>query len=118
FVNSRMPDGSIADSNYVWLADWYLANLNTLFTAPLDYDLWRYLDQRSPIASRLYEFLLLNFYSGTPLLRINYPNLAQYLPIRPEKYFSDAKRQLDPAGKLLMLMDITETVDWAKTKTG
>lgn len=118
FVNSRLPDGSVADSNYVWFADWYLANLNTLFTAPLDYDLWRYLDQRSPIASRLYEFLLLNFYSGTPLLRINYPNLAQYLPIRPEKYFSDAKRQLDPACKLLRLTDITEAVDWAKTKTG
>ena len=60
FVGSELPDGRVADANYVWLADWYLQNLNAMFTAPLDYELWRFLDRRSPIASRLYEFLLLN----------------------------------------------------------
>src|SRR4051794_11495300 len=72
FVGGPLPDGQTADTNYLWLSDWYLQNLNALFTAPLDYALWRHLDERSPIASRLYEFLLLNFYSGTPVLRINY----------------------------------------------
>src|SRR4051812_47200557 len=47
FASEMLPDGSTADTNQLWLADWYLANLNALFTAPLDYDLWRQLDQRS-----------------------------------------------------------------------
>src|SRR5207244_3871640 len=99
-----------------WLADWYLDNLNALFTAPLDYGLWRSLDGRSPIASRLYEFLLLNFYSGAPVLRINYETLAQFLPVRPERYPSDARRQLEPALQLLTGSEIVAAVHWAEAK--
>ena len=88
FASEALPDGSVADTNHLWLAEWYLANLNALFTAPLDYDLWRRLDEKSSIASRLYEFLLLNFYGGLPVLRIGYEKLAQFLPVRPERYES------------------------------
>jgi len=52
FVGSPLADGTIADANYLWLSDWYLQNLNAMFTAPLDYELWRFLDKRSSIASR------------------------------------------------------------------
>jgi hypothetical protein len=85
FVGTELPGGGMADTNYVWLASWYLDNLNAMFTAPLDYELWRWLDKQSPIASRLYEFLIVNFYSGTPKLCINYGKLAQYLPVKPER---------------------------------
>ena len=61
FVGTVLADGRTCDGNYLWISDWYLHNLNTMFTAPLDYALWRRLDERSTIASRLYEFLLLNF---------------------------------------------------------
>jgi len=44
FVGSPLPDGAIADGNYLWLSDWYRENLNAFFTAPLDYALWRHLD--------------------------------------------------------------------------
>lgn len=118
FIGSELPDGSMADANYLWLADWYLANLNHMFTAPLDYQLWRHLEDKSPIASRLYEFLLINFYSGVPKLRINYEKLAQFLPVRAEKYRSDAKRQLDQAFTLLTQLKILDQVVWTDSKTG
>ena len=116
FVGSELPGGGIADANYVWLADWYLGNLNAMFTAPLDYELWRTLDRQSPIASRLYEFLFLNFYSGAPVLRFGYEKLAQYLPVRPERYRSQAIQQLGPAFELLRMAGIVSGVTWAESK--
>lgn len=118
FVSDLLPDGGVADTNYLWLSGWYLANLNALFTAPLDYEIWRRLDERSPIASRLYEFLLLNFYSGTPVLRINYAKLAQFLPVRPERYASDARRQLDVALGLLTAEGVIGAAEWVDSKDG
>lgn len=116
FVNETLPDGSIADTNHLWLSSWYLDNLNALYTAPLDHELWRFLDKQSPIASRLYEYLLINFFSGVPQLRINYPRLAQFLPVRPERYFSDAHKQLEPAFQLLTKTRIADNVTWYKRK--
>ena len=78
----------------------------------------RFLDKRSPIASRLYEWLLLNFYSGTPQLRINYETLAQFLPVRPARYLSPTKKQLDPAFRLLATVDALRDVTWTPSKTG
>ncbi|MDB5341995.1 MAG: hypothetical protein JWP89_372 [Schlesneria sp.] len=116
FVNETLPDGRTADTNYLWLSGWYLDNLNALFTAPLDHELWRYLDKRSPIASRLYEFLLINFHGGMPQLQINYPRLAQFLPVRQERYLSDARKQFEPAFKLLTETRVTESVTWHKRR--
>ena len=107
-----------AETNAVWFADWYLENLNALYSAPLDYRLWQMLDRKSPIASRLYEFLLFNFHTGTPLVRINYPNLAQLLPIRPEHYLSDAKRQMESAFNLLSSAGIIASAEWLDSKSG
>lgn len=118
FVGSPLPDGGVADANYLWLADWYLQNLNALFTAPIEYDLWRSLDAKSSIASRLYEFLLLNFYSGAPVLRINYENLVPLLPVRPEQYRSEAMRQLGPALTLLTAAAVLRRAEWAESKHG
>lgn len=118
FVGSKLPGGGTADANYVWLADWYLSNLNAMFTAPLDYELWRTLDRQSPIASRLYEFLFLNFYSGAPVLRFGYEKLAQFLPVQPERYRSQAIQQLGPAFELLRAAGIVSGVTWEESKTG
>ena len=118
FVAETLPSGEVANTNYLWLSKWYLANLNALFTAPLDYELWRRLDEKSAIASRLYEFLLLNFYGGLPILRINYEKLAQFLPVRPERYESDARRQLDPAFRLLTSLNVLDSVEWSDSKDG
>jgi len=118
FLGAELPDGGVADTNYLWVSDWYLANLNALFTAPLDYDLWRNLEDRSAIASRLYEFLLLNLYNGAPSLRINYANLVQFLPVKPEKHPSQARQQLGPALGLLTAAGVIEAATWTESRDG
>lgn len=60
FKNDRIHDGSLSETNAVWLSTWYLRNLNSLYSGPLHYPTWLRLDQQSSIASRLYEFLLFN----------------------------------------------------------
>lgn len=118
FCNEQRPDGTIADANAVWFADWYLDNLNALYSAPLDYELWKLLEARSPIASRLYEFLQLNLYGGRPLYRINYPNLAKLLPVRTERYLSDARKQIGPAIALLEQAGVIEAGRWEEGRDG
>jgi hypothetical protein len=118
FLGSTMPDGSEADQNYLWLSDWYRQNLDAFFSAPLDFSLWKHLEQRSAIASRLYEFLLVNFYGDTPVLQFNYETLAQYLPVKAERYLSDARRQFRDAFTLLTANDIIKRADWCPSKSG
>ena len=116
FIGGQLPDGTTADTNYLWFSDWYAKNLDAMFTAPLDYLLWRSLDEQSPISSRLYEFLLLNFYSGAPVLRINYETLAQLLPVRPKRFLSDARRQLEPPFRLLGDASVISELQWTETR--
>lgn len=111
FTNDRRSDGTIADQNYVTLADWYIANLNSLYAAPIDYELWNRLNDRSPLASRLYEFLLFNF-SATETFTINYSKLCQFLPAKVELYASQAKEQLGPAFRLLIEEGIVGCIEW------
>ena len=118
FTGSTLPDGSVADQNYLWLSDWYRQNLDAYFSAPLDFALWKHLEARSAIASRLYEFLLVNFYSDAPALQFNYETLTQYLPIKSEKYLSSARRQLGSAFELLQKSAIVGKVDWRDSKSG
>lgn len=117
FAGMKLPDGSVAERNELWLSDWYRQNLDSFFTAPLDYALWKYLDERSTIASRLYEFLLVNFYRPLPSLRINYETLVQFLPVKAEKYLSSAQRQLRSALVLLENFGLLKSVDWQPSKT-
>lgn len=118
FFGSTLPDGRVADTNRLSLSPWYLNNLNALYAAPLDYELWRFLDERSNIASRLYEFVMINFHSGAPVLRINYETLAQFLPVRPERYRSHAQKQLQPALSLLQGTEVLANVEWAASRRG
>lgn len=112
FTNDERADGTVADQNYVTLADWYLANLNALYAAPIDYALWNRLNDASPLASRLYEFLLFSFSSGVDTFTINYPKLCQFLPAKVELYPSQAKEQLGPAFQLLAQEGIISHVAW------
>jgi hypothetical protein len=113
FTNDPRADGTVADQNYVTLADWYLANLNSLYSAPLDYGVWNRLNDRSPLSSRLYEFLLFNFSAGIDTFTINYAKLCQFLPAKVEPYASQAKEQLTPAFRLLVGEGIIRGVAWA-----
>jgi hypothetical protein len=118
FKNEPGPAGGVTDTNSVWLADWYVANLNALFCAPVDYALWQALDQKSPIASRLYEFLLLNFHGPAPVLQIGYAYLATLLPAHAERFPSDARRQMEPALNLLTGAGLLESYRWVEGRDG
>jgi hypothetical protein len=118
FFGARRPDGSRADVNAVWLSRWYLDNLNALYCAPLDYALWRRLNEKSFIASRLYEFLFFKFYAGHPSLRFDYANLVKFVPARLERYASDAKRQLQPAFDVLVESGVLAGVHWLQSRKG
>ncbi len=103
FMGREMPDGSVADSNYLWLGREYLRNINAQYTRPLDY---KYLiGLKSELASRLYELLSGKFY-GLPetedYLRISYSNLCQTLPLTEQRYYSKAREKLDPAHEELI----------------
>ncbi len=118
FFGSQRDDGSKVDINAVWLSPWYLDNLNALYSAPLDFRLWRSLNGKSPIASRLYEFLFFKFYAGQDVLRFNYAALVKFIPARTERYLSDAKKQLQPAFDLLIAAGILANVQWVASKGG
>jgi len=118
FVHESLPDGTIADRNHLWLSDWYLGNLNGLYSAPINYPLWRTLNDASPIASRLYEFLLFNFAGGFPHFTINYAKLAEFLPVRVEAYAAHAHKQLDPAVTVLRTHHVVQDVTWRTGQGG
>lgn len=118
FHGLARADGSIADINAVWFSHWYVDNLNALYSGPLDYTLWRSLNEKSLIASRLYEFLFFKFYGGRDFLRFNYPTLVQFIPVRTERYLSHAKKQLQPAFDLLIDAGILANVQWIESSGG
>jgi hypothetical protein len=118
FFGTTRRDGTAADINAVWLSRWYRENLDALYSGPLDYRLWRSLNDRSPIASQLYKFLFFKFYGGRDILRFNYPNLVKFIPARTERYASDAKKQLNPAFTLLQEAGILRRTDWVESRGG
>ncbi len=118
FYGATRPDGSSVDINGVWFSSWYLDNLNALYSGPLDYVLWRGLNEKSPIASRLYEFLFFKFFGAREILRFNYPTLVKFIPARTERYLSDAKKQLQPAFSLLIDAGLLSGVQWISSKGG
>lgn len=112
FHRERTPAGEIAETNQLWLSAWVVANLNAFYTAPLDFKLWQRLEARSSVASRLYEYLMLNFYSGQPVFTVNYSYLAQMIPIQKQSRVSKAREKLDPAFRVLQDEGLLTGVDW------
>jgi hypothetical protein len=119
FFDELMPDNkTVADKNFLWLADWYLANINSLYCSPLDHTLWQRLDDESPIASRLYEFFTFNFAGDWNTLTIDYDKLARFLPVAPSQHLSQIEQQLGPALRLVIDARILTQAIWQKGKHG
>lgn len=95
------------------MSEWYRTNLNHNYFAYLDYNLWLHLDQKSPIASRLYELSLTKFHRNA-VLNINYSTLAELLPLKKHDHFSQARRQLDPHFKSVAEAGILELPRWER----
>ena len=104
FAGERLSDGTVADSNLLWLGSRFLENLNSLYVKPLNYRF--YLQLRTPIARRLYELLGVKFFrvSGNqnPWIRYRYSTLCELLPMTKHGYRSQLSQQLGGAHQQLI----------------
>jgi hypothetical protein len=114
FQRQEMEDGSEADRNFVWFSDWYLRSINAMFNAPLNYRLWWQMNQRSTIASRLYEMLLLRFHRKVRSVRYEYSQLANLLPVTTMFTVSKAQEQLDTALNVLVRAEVIRDAVWTR----
>ena len=103
-AGERLSDGTVADSNLLWLGSRFLENLNSLYIKPLDYRF--YLQLRTPIARRLYELLGVKFFrvagNQNPWIRYRYSTLCELLPMTKHGYRSQIMQQLDGAHRQLI----------------
>ena len=94
FKGARMADGKIAETNYVWLNEFYLRNINARHVMPLDYQFLSRL--KNPLSRRICEVLTPKFYGlpdNQPYYHLDYLNYCQTLPVTPQKYYSDVQKQ-------------------------
>ena len=114
FRGTKLPDGRKAETNYLYLSDWYLSNVQAGYARPIDFFYQR--DLSSDIASRLYELLSSKFYGAfkhhRPYVRIEYDELCALLPITPQKFLSKARNNLQPAHQELMDTGFLEKATW------
>lgn len=120
FRGEELPNGTIAETNYLYLGSWYLENLNAFYIKPLDYGYYKNL--RSSIAQRLYELLgvkfywLLNHAEEQPCIRYKYSNLCQLLPVTRQKYLSLVKQQFEPAHRELTKTQFLSRAEFLDSK--
>ena len=92
----RLRNGQIADTNYVWPAPWFLANYLRGYIRPVDLAFHHRL--RKPIAKSLYPLLETGWYaSGGRAYEKRYGALCHDFLLRPARYLSKLKDQLEPA---------------------
>lgn len=118
FQGRCLRDGEIADTNYLYLSDLYLQNLNSFYVKPLDYHYQQSL--RSPIASRLYEILGVKFYGirNRPEAEVcfKYSTLTQLLPVERYQYLAHARKQLNPAHEELVDTGFLAAYEWREAR--
>lgn len=116
FKGEKVDGKVIADDNYLYLGSWYLQNLNSFYIKPVDYKYLKSLE--SKIASRLYEILGVKFYGlqrkkGT-FICYRYSKLCKLLPVKPQKYLSLARQQLDPGNNELKDTGFISGFKWSE----
>ena len=96
-VGESLPDGGVAQKNYVWLSEWQLNNINSNFTLPIDIEVYRRL--RNHIAKALVPHLQIWLYTSRSdgCFVKRYDQLCQLLGLREQKHASRIKQQLGPS---------------------
>ncbi|MCL5096632.1 MAG: replication initiator protein A, partial [Candidatus Omnitrophica bacterium] len=100
-LGMQMPDGSVADRNYVWLSEWQIENINNNYVMPIDFETYRKL--RNHIAKALVPLLQVWLYASRSEGRFEkrYEDLCSILDINRQKHLSFLKKQLEPSLKEL-----------------
>jgi hypothetical protein len=92
-VGKELPDGTIADRNYVWMSEWQIENINNNYLLPVDFEEYKQLTNH--IAKALVPLLQIWLYASKEegAFEKRYDELCQVLNIRAYKHLSDIKRK-------------------------
>jgi hypothetical protein len=92
-----MPNGTIADKNYVWLSEWQLENINQNHLLPVDLEAYRQL--KNHIAKALVPLLQVWLYATLEVgsFEKRYQDLCQILNITQYQHTSKIKEKLGPS---------------------
>jgi hypothetical protein len=116
FRGERLEDGTVSEKNLLFLGNIYLQSLNCFNIKSIDYTYWRSL--KNNIASRLYEILGIKFYGirnkKEGFIRYKYSTLCQLLPVKIQRYFSSAKRQLNESNNELKNTGFISKFEWSE----
>jgi hypothetical protein len=95
-AGKQMPDGTVADRNYVWLSEWQLANINSNHLLPIDLDTYR--EPQTHIAKALVPLLQIWLYATVDegAYTKRYEELCQFLNLRCYAHASKIREQLGP----------------------
>jgi Replication initiator protein A len=96
-MGGELPDGRVADSNYVWLSSWQLDNINQNYLLPVDFETYRGL--KNNIAKALVPLFQLWLYASRSngVFEKRYDDLCELLALRKQRYASDIQKQLGPS---------------------
>ncbi|MCA9840352.1 MAG: hypothetical protein KC422_25805, partial [Trueperaceae bacterium] len=95
-VGQELPDGSLAQTNYVWLAPFYKRNLIQGAMRSVDHAF--HLRLKKPISKALYPLLETGWFaSGQTVWKKRYSSLCEELLLSQHKSPSEITRQLSPA---------------------
>ena len=94
---AELPDGAIANKNYVWLSEWQLENLNNNYVLPVDLETYKRL--KNHIAKALVPLLQIWLYATRQhgSFRMRYDKLCQILNIRQYGHASRIREKLSPS---------------------
>jgi hypothetical protein len=111
----ELPDGTMADKNYVWFSEWQLQNINANHLLPIDLEAYREL--KNHIAKALVPLLQVWLYATRDegVFEKRYDELCQILNIQHYRYLSLIKRTLGPS--LDELREFGYLEDWNVEET-
>lgn len=118
FRGDEMPDGSRADSVFIWLGEPFLESYNSNYTVPIDS---RYYDTLpTPLSRRLFELYSLKFYPvfeyGHQHAEIRYSTLCKYVPLSRFRQISRIKQQIHPVHNRYLKSGFLEKVEYEPLK--
>lgn len=93
----ELGDGTVAESNYVWLSDWQLQNINNRHLLPIDLAIYQEL--KTHIARALVLHLQVWLYASqrAQVFEKRYGDICQLLGLRPYDHRSKVVEKLGPA---------------------
>jgi len=94
-----MADGTVADTNYIWPAEWFCSNYFLRYLRPVDLAFHKRLER--PIAKTLYPVLETGWYAAKGgIYAKSYQDLCALMFIPHHKQLSLTKQQLDPSTRI------------------